>query len=143
MSYLVPYGGRGRNLDWMRRFFDEDALDAFFGGDFFGNAFKADIRERENEYILEAEMPGVRKDQISIHYENNVLTVGAKQLSESNEENGTYLRRERYFGEMRRSFMLENIDEDRIQAEYREGLLRVVLPKDRSKEQRRKNIDIH
>lgn len=146
MSYLVPYGRRGRNLDWMRSVFDDDWTDGLFGGamqNFFSGAIKADISEKENEYIVEAEMPGIKKDQIEIRYENNVLTISAKQRDEIKEEGGKYLRRERYFGEMRRSFLLENVDEDRIHAEYREGLLRIVLPKDLSKTQKSRKIDIH
>lgn len=144
MSYLVPNGRNDKGLD-LRRFFNEDLWDGFFSGNlpgFITGAIRADIKEKENEYIVEAEIPGLTKEQIEIQYENNTLTIIARQQNERNEEKDQYLRRERHYGEMRRSFYLENVMEDRIGAQYRDGILHITLPKDKNKETKRKQIDI-
>lgn len=145
MSYLVPYGKKDKGLDFMRRFFNEDLWDGFFSGSMPGftiGGIRADIREKENEYIVEAEIPGFTKEQIEIQYENNTLTIIARQQNERNEEKDQYLRRERHYGELRRSFYLENVMEDYIGAQYRDGVLHIILPKDKNKETKRKRIDI-
>lgn len=145
MSYLVPYGRDDKNLDFMRRFFNEDALDNFLSSSFpgfFAGSIRADIKEKENEYIVEAEIPGFTKEQIEIRYENNTLTIIARQQDERNEEKDKYIRRERNYGEMRRSFYLENVQEEKINAQYRQGILHILLPKDKNRETKRKKIDI-
>jgi HSP20 family protein len=101
----------------------------FFGDGCFAPAMKTDIRETEGAYVVEAEMPGVKKDSVELLCENGVLTITAKANEEKTEEKEGYVRRERTSGEMTRRFELENIDEENISAKMEDGILYVTLPK--------------
>ena len=146
MFDLTPY--RKKHLGTSRwpfsGFFDHPFFDNFLGDARFNDFIvKADIRETEKEYVVEAEMPGVEKENIDLNCENGVLTITAKQEFEYNEEQENYIRKERTSGMMRRSFALENIKEEGIQAEFKNGLLKITLPKDEEKKRNRRRIDIH
>jgi HSP20 family protein len=101
--------------------------------DFFGDckapAMKTDIKETENAYVVEAEMPGVKKENVELICENGVLTITAKSNEEKTEEKAGYVRRERVSGEMTRRFELEGVDEENISAKMEDGILSVTLPK--------------
>lgn len=106
----------------------------FFTGDFMNTAsasMKVDVKESENAYELTADLPGARKEDISLSYENSYLTIAAKRNGETEEkdENGRYIRRERHYGEVSRSFYIEGIDEENVAASFTDGVLRVTLPK--------------
>ena len=90
-----------------------------------------DVVERENEFIVKAEMPGVKKDQIEISLENGVLTIGAETQSETVEKEGDrVIRQERRYGKYVRSLRIgKEIDEKRIKATYKDGVLELTLPK--------------
>lgn len=102
---------------------------------------KVDIKELENQYLLEAEIPGVNKDQINIDYRDNYLTISVENIQEVNEEKENYIRKERRVGKTSRSFYVENIRYEDIKAKYENGLLKVTLPKDENAP-KRKRIDI-
>lgn len=109
-------------------------LSDFFNDDFFGsimsqNNFSADIRETDNAYLLQADMPGVNKEDISLDYKNNNLIISAKRNNEVSENQANFLRRERSYGEFSRSFYLDNVDENNIRAKFTNGELQVILPK--------------
>lgn len=116
-----------------------DLFDSFFQDPFFTSkeskfdVMKTDIREKDNNYILDIDLPGVKKEDISIDLKDGYLTVNAK-TSLANEDfgkNGTYLRRERYEGSFSRSFYAgENADEKTIMAEFKNGTLTISFPKD-------------
>lgn len=113
-------------------------------GNFYGNfgvpAMKTDIKETEDAYIVEAEMPGVGKENVELVCEKGVLTITAKANEENTEEKEGYIRRERLTGEMTRRFELEDIDEEKISAKMEDGILTVTLPK--SAESKEKRIAI-
>jgi HSP20 family protein len=92
-------------------------------------AIRADVRETKDSFIVEAELPGVKKNGVQIVCQENVLTISVKaeENAEKSEEN--YLRRERFCGEASRSFTLRNIDEANITAKMEDGLLYITLPK--------------
>lgn len=107
-------------------YLDDDFWDAFGFGD-----FKVDVREKDDAYIIDAEMPGINKEDIQIDITDRYLTI-AVQTDEQNEqkdEEGRYLRRERRSGSFRRSFSLDNIQSDRIKAEMKNGILTINCPK--------------
>ncbi|MFA5527395.1 MAG: Hsp20/alpha crystallin family protein [Peptostreptococcales bacterium] len=111
----------------------ENFFDRFFKDDFFTNAvspMKVDIKDTADAYLLEAEIPGIEKEKLNIDYQNNYLTISANQVDELNEEKENYIRRERHSQKMSRSFYIENISADRIDAEYKNGVLKITLPKD-------------
>ncbi len=148
MYGLVPFRKRGGNLskkgDW------DSFIDDFFGNNgilpaFFstGNSMKADIRETENEYVVETEIPGVKKEDIKLDLEDNTLTISVERNEEEKEEKENYLRRERRYGQVCRSFYVDNIKHDNVKAEYKDGILKVKLPKLEEGKSKRHKIDIN
>ena len=106
--------------------------------------FKVDVKDSGKNYELTAELPGMSKENISLDYTNNYLTISAQRNEEKNEsdEKGNYIRRERHFGNMSRSFYIDNIDEKKISAEFKDGILKVDLPKVTEQVQQVKQIPI-
>ena len=103
--------------------------------DIFNNTYnkekeymKTDIYEKDNKYILETELPGIKKENIKINYENGYLTISASKNSLSNNPN-TYIRRERLYGEIKRSFYIGIKKATDIKATYKEGILTISFPK--------------
>ncbi|CAM3509471.1 Hsp20/alpha crystallin family protein [Hydrogenibacillus schlegelii] len=121
----------------MERFFAEPL--AVFAGT---GRFRTDIRETEDAYIVEAELPGVDKDHIQIHYDDGVLSITVEEAGGVDEEREAYVRRERYRGRLERHFSLENVDPDGIRATYKNGLLTVTLPKLKRTPPKGRRIDI-
>ena len=95
------------------------------------SAFKVDVKDNGNAYELIADFPGLKKENISLDYENSYLTISAKteEGNDEQDDKGNYIRRERHVGSMSRSFYIDNIDESKISAEFKEGVLKVDLPK--------------
>ena len=117
----------------MPRVFDDD----FFRDDFFNHRdkmnlqlMKTDIQETEKEYLLEVDLPGYKKEDIKIDVSEGYLTINAKVNKEDNEEEKNYVRRERFTGEVSRSFYVgEDIKEDEIKAKFKNGILTLEVPK--------------
>lgn len=91
--------------------------------------FKVDVKDKGANYELTAELPGLKKEEISLCYNSGYLTISAQRKEEQNEEKENYIRRERHFGSMSRSFYIDDIDESKITAEFTDGVLKVDLPK--------------
>ena len=127
----------GENLfddDWMNFPFEQD----FWGkknplyGKHAKNMMKTDIREHDEGYEVDIDLPGFKKDEISIELENGYLTVSAGKGLDKDEEDkkGKYIRKERYAGAMQRSFYVgENLTDEDIKAKYENGILRLSVPK--------------
>ena len=144
MFNLVPFQRRNRGLADLEDFFD----DFFNNFDRFGltntgiNAFRTDIKETENEYIILAELPGVNKDNINIEVDENYMTITAVNDEIIEEEKNNYIRKERRSGRFQRSFNISDVKADEIRAKYENGILEIVLPKaEKGKKSRR--IDIN
>ncbi|HHW49358.1 MAG TPA: Hsp20/alpha crystallin family protein [Clostridiaceae bacterium] len=151
MFGLTPYNRnrRRRELpvfnDFMdiRSFFDNFFDDAFFPGFFsVGNPIRADIRETDKEYIIDAELPGVRKEDIKLELRDDVLTIAVEHNEEINEERENYIRRERRRGSFSRSFYVENVKHENVTAKFNNGILTVILPKSDEGKRRGWNIEI-
>ena len=115
-------------------FFEDFSRNLF--NDFKSNLIKTDIHETDNEYIVEAELPGISKDNIQVTYEDGVLTISGQQQTDTVDEDkkGKLIRSERSLTSVRRQYLLENVKEDEIKASYSDGVLKVTLPKDSNKE---------
>lgn len=123
---------------------DVNLFDTFdnFTRDFFRKsnaelpAFRTDIRDSGDSYILEAELPGFQKEDISLDLKDGILTITATHSAtkDSDSEDGTYIRRERRFGSFQRSFDVTGIETSGITAAYESGVLSVTLPKARPAE---------
>ena len=106
-------------------------------------SMRADLKETDTAYIVEAELPGFKKEDISIEYKNKQLVIEAKKEEETKEEKENYIRRERYYDEASRSFMVEGIKADEINAEFKDGVLKVTMPKvEPTTEEKTKKIEI-
>lgn len=139
MYSLVPFRGRrelGRANDLMSSLFDDRFFRSFFDmSDWMGSAgFRVDLKEQADAYELEAELPGVKEDQINITVNEDVLTISADMNAEKKEEKDNYLYSERRVGHMERRFNLEGICQDNISARFENGVLTVTLPKQKPEE---------
>lgn len=97
-----------------------------------GNAWypSVDVEETENTFVVHAELPGVKREDIKVGMEKNVLTIEGERKIEAAQEGKHYTRRERAFGSFKRSFTIgTEVDADKITAEYKDGILTVRLPK--------------
>ena len=93
-------------------------------------AFKVDISEDEHAFHLDAELPGISKEQIALNIEDNVLTIKAERVQQDEQKKKDYHRIERTFGAFSRSFNIgELIDQENIGASFDNGVLHVALPK--------------
>ncbi|PWM76536.1 MAG: heat-shock protein Hsp20 [Phascolarctobacterium sp.] len=121
----------------------DDFMDDAFERNFFGNRnplygkhsknlMKTDVKETDNGYELDIDLPGFKKDEITAHLENGYLTVSAAKGVDKDEKDkeGRYIRRERYSGSMTRSFYVgDAISEEDIKAKYEDGILSLSIPK--------------
>lgn len=88
---------------------------------------KTDIREYQNKYIMEIDVPGIKKEDIHINYENGYLTIKVSKNITVKPE--VYIRRERFYGEIKRSFYIGDKKETEITASYDNGILTISFPK--------------
>lgn len=122
--------------------YGENMFDDLFDVDFFGgrnplygkhakNLMKTDIREKDGAYELSADLPGFRKDEISLDVKDGYLTISAEKGLDKDEEDkkGRVLRQERYAGVCTRSFYVGDVKAEDAKAKYKSGVLTVVLPK--------------
>lgn len=121
----------------------DDFMDDAFERNFFGgrnplygkhsrNLMKTDVKETETGYELDIDLPGFKKDEISAHLEDGYLTVSAAKGVDKDEKDneGRYIRRERYSGSMTRSFYVGRaVTEEDIKAKYEDGILSLSIPK--------------
>ena len=133
MFNMIPYRAHIMNRAPMTRDFfnpfNDDFFRAFFGGEPMNGSFKVDVKDEGDHYLMEAELPGVNRDDLHIDVEDGVMTISA-ETNETREENReNYVYRERRSGSVRRSFNLDGIDEDAITATCKDGVLRLRLPK--------------
>lgn len=104
---------------------------------------KCDIYEKDGNYHIEMDVPGFDKKDISIEANDGYLTITAEKNSEDEEknENKNYIRRERVYGKVERSFYLGDLDQDKIDAEFKNGILSIVVPK-KEETSNKKRIEI-
>ena len=100
-----------------------------------------DISETEGEYLIKAELPEVRKEDVKVTVENSVLTLQGERRQEKEDKGKRFHRVERSYGSFVRSFSLpESVDESAVKAEYKDGVLNLHLPK--SEKVKPKAIDV-
>lgn len=97
------------------------------------NLMKTDVRETENAYEMDIELPGFSKDEVKVSLENGYMTIHAEKGLEKDEkdsESGKYIRRERFAGSCERTFYVgENLTENDIRGEFKQGILKLTVPK--------------
>lgn len=111
-----------RNFD----LFDDFLDDGFFRKD--KNLMKTDIRQTDDKYLLDIDLPGFDKDNINLSLNNGYLQINAKVEKENNDEE--FIRSERFYGECSRSFYVgDDVESEDISAEFKNGILKVEIPK--------------
>ena len=143
MCELTPFSYGNRFLGSYDPFRAMDELErSFFGRQL--PAFRTDVREVENAYILEAELPGFSKEDIKAEIKDGYLTISAEHRSEKDkkDENSNYIRRERTYGSYTRTFDLSGIKSDGISASYKDGILSLTLPKEEVKVDTGRSLEI-
>ena len=128
MFELTPFGYR--RVSAYNPFRELEEMSRSFWNDTELTAFRTDIKKQDGNYILEAELPGFKKEDISIDIDKDCLTISAKHKSEENEDDKDkgFIRRERYYGSYSRSFNIKGIDADAISASYNDGVLTLTMP---------------
>ena len=150
MFDLTPYKkksslSRGNGDLWdidsmFENFFNDSVFPAYYSN---SRQMKVDIKENENEYIIDAELPGINKEEVNIELNDNNLTISVSKDEQVNEEKENYIRKERYQSSMTRSFHIENVNNEKVDATFNNGVLSVILPKREPGSPKNKKIDIH
>lgn len=127
-----------------RKYYLDSIFDNFMdeGSDNF-DVMKCDVYEKDGAYHIEADIPGFKKDEISVDCEDGYVTITAEKNTENEEknENKKYIKRERFYGKTVRKFYVGDVDSEKINAEYKDGMLELVVPKE-EKLPNKKSIEI-
>lgn len=127
-----------------RKYYLDSIFDNFMdeGSDNF-DVMKCDVYEKDGAYHIEADIPGFKKDEISVDCEDGYVTITAEKNTENEEkdENKRYIKRERFYGKTVRKFYVGDVDSEKINAEYKDGILELVVPKE-EKLPNKKSIEI-
>lgn len=136
MFGLTPYRRRMFPNYWFRDFFNED-----FTGQM--STIRADIYEDGNNLVIEAEVPGFNKDEVKVEVHGDQLTISAQRDQDTEEKSDNYIRRERSVNQVCRTFVIEDLDADKIEAKFENGLLRLTVPKPEKLLPKSRQIDIN
>ena len=113
--------------------FDEVFMDPFFS-EKENKIMKTDIKEKDGNYVLEVDVPGYNKENIQIELHEGYITVTATHNEEKEDKHAKYLKRERFSGMCSRSYYVgENVNEEDIKANFRNGILTIEFPKEPEK----------
>ena len=139
MNMLTPF--ERKSYDIFNAF--RDFEDSFFRSPAVAGC-RTDIRDEGDKYVLESELPGFDKEDIHLDLDGDYLTITAQRSTEKEDgdKNGSYIRRERTSSSYRRSFNIASCDSGNIDAEYRNGILTVSLPKKKEQEPAVKRLEI-
>lgn len=144
MFGLVPFGKRREDaFSQLAKSFNDAFHDEFFAPLKSSTlSIRTDVKETEQAYLIEAELPGFRKEEIDIDYASPYLTIKAVRNEENNEENEQHqvVRRERRYGEFVRRFYVQDVDETGVEASLEDGVLSLKVPKLQKPETKRIEI---
>jgi HSP20 family protein len=135
MASLIPFNRKGNRL--MGPDFGDfyGMLDDFFSDDFMPrrslvrDTFKVDVVDKEKEYVIEAELPGVKKEEISLDIHDGQLRISIEREEKVDEEKKNYIHKERRYSSMSRSVYLGDASADSIKAKLDNGVLTITIPK--------------
>ena len=104
---------------------------SFFGGDSTRSLMKTDVKEQDSCYQVEIDVPGFQKEDISVDLKDGYLTVSASKNMDKgeNDQDGRYIRQERYAGACSRTFYVGNLKPEEIKCKYEAGVLQLTIPK--------------
>jgi len=125
MYRLMPFSRRTRG----ESFFPPGLQQFFSSPELSWQGFSVDVKETSEGYAIQADLPGVAKENIKLSLEDGYLTIGVQQNEIRSEEQENYICRERRQVSSRRSFYVGNVSPEDVQANYTDGVLHVKLPK--------------
>lgn len=135
MTYMIPVGRANRKASPVRyngvnRMFDEFFSDMLSPSlSYSRETFKMDIQDNDSSYLVEADLPGVSKNEIKLALEENILTIEVEREQLSEEIQTNYVRKERKLSAMSRSIRLPDVKSEDIDAKLENGVLTVTVPK--------------
>ncbi len=140
MYGLTPFGRNKYDLFNIFNDFDKD----FFNDTMPMNTCRTDIRDDGDKYVMESELPGFSKEDITLDINGSYLVISAEHKSENEQKDdkGHYIRRERTIGSYKRSFDISDVSTENISAEYKNGILTIDLPKKKAEETVTKRLEI-
>jgi HSP20 family protein len=134
MLGLTPFNRSvARRTDEKDDFFN--MIDEFFNDSFYPNrnlrqdTFKIDVKDEKDFYIVEADLPGIKNEEIELNYQEGQLMISVNRKEEKKEEKENYIHRERKICSMRRAINLGDLVSDQIEAELKDGILKIKAPK--------------
>lgn len=130
MFEMMPFT-RSRGMDLYRPFRDLEELErSLFSGAGLGG-FQTDVKDTGDAFVLEADLPGVKKEDIHIDVDGDRLSISAQRSSgrEEKDQDGNYIRCERSYGSFSRSFDISGVRSEDITAAYENGVLTLTMPK--------------
>lgn len=126
----LPFGG-GNGLIGSDDFYN--MIDNFFSEPWVmgrvRDTFKLDVQQNDAEYLIEAELPGLSRDEVSVGLQDGSLTIAVKREDSVNEEGKNYIHRERRFSSMSRSVYLADAAQEGVRAKLDNGVLKVSVPR--------------
>ena len=143
MFELIPFNKKRNDIFSIFDEFEKGFFDGFRGMPAPVSGFRTDIIDNGDALVMEAELPGFDKNDITLELKNGCLTVSAKKDQQSEEKKDSYIRRERRYGSVSRCFDVTGIKEDEISADFKDGVLKITLPKAEPKPQTGKMIEIN
>ncbi len=139
MFEMMPFS---RGVDLYRPFRDLEELErSMFSGNGL-TAFRTDIRDIGDAYLLEADLPGMKKEDIHIDIDGDRLSISAERSAVREQENDGYIRCERSYGSFSRSFDISGIRGEDISATYEDGVLKLTLPRQVQREPASRRLEI-
>jgi len=136
MTGLIPFNLRNTGLIRTGTGFEDfyNMIDDFFNDgaanrNLLRDSFKIDIVENEKEFIVEAELPGIKKEEVDINVDEGTLSITVNRSEETNKEEKNYIHRERRVASMNRRVRLSGTKLDEISAKLEDGVLLVTIPK--------------
>ena len=137
MAGLVPFNRKNKEISTNTGFEDfYNVLDDYFSNDWpfrrtlTHDTFKVDVEDNGNEYLIEAEVPGIDKKDINVELNDGKLMISITRDENSESKKKNFIHRERRYSSMSRSIYLEDAKPDGIKAKLENGLLKVVVPKE-------------
>lgn len=145
MANMVPFGGRNRSImgsDDFYNMIDNFFSEPWFMGRYGRDTFKMDVQQKDNEYLIEAELPGISRDEVSIELIDGNLQISVKREENVNDESGDYIHRERRYSSMSRSIYLSDAVKEGVRAKLDNGVLKVIVPRQKRADSNTRRIEI-
>lgn len=138
MANLIPFNRKNSlaNTEFDDFYF---MIDDFFNGgwaerNMLRDNFKIDVKETAHDYVIEAEVPGIKKEEIELKVENQVLSIIVNREEDFEHEKKDYVHKERHVKSMHRKIRLGKAKKEKIEAMLNDGVLTIIIPKDKDAE---------